>query len=88
MELSILAERDAVAQARLLNAAELLAQRFHLEEQLLPLKTCRAKDLRVEMMKQRAALADLLDALLEVTEVKLPLVDEDARKPASKARRS
>lgn len=75
MDVSSYAQRNAVAQNRLLAAVAVLSERFGLSEQSLDVQ---AKDPVIRAMIQRERIADMLDALVIATEPKPPTKKGDA----------
>jgi hypothetical protein len=65
MEISILAARDAIAQARIIAAAEALAKRYDLAQNVVAVPG-NVRDPKVRAMQQREQLADLLEAVVAV----------------------
>ena len=63
MHILILSKRDAQAQARLLRAAEALAEYFNLDPDLVTALKPQEKDIKVRGLKQREAAAALVEAL-------------------------
>ena len=63
MEIGIMAARDAMAQARIIAAAEALAARLSIENGVVAVPG-NVRDPRVRAMQQREQLADLLDAIV------------------------
>lgn len=78
---AIRAAREQVAQERLLAAAETLAGRFNLQAQHEALAAARTgiRDPLVAGLFQREAIADLLEALLNVTEPTAAVPPPDER---------
>jgi len=70
MKLSAMAARDAIAQKRLLAAAEALAGRMGLAAELVAALAVRARDRRVAAVLQREAVADLLEGIEAVAQAR------------------
>lgn len=82
MRTTIRAARDHSAQSRILAAATTLAERFGLSSELLQNIQVQRGDPAVRAMLEREAIADLLDTLVDVTEITiLPMVDPDLDDP-------
>lgn len=79
MDIRILAARRATASERLHAAAETLADRFGLTDQVHALRAARSKDRDVDALLRAEATADLLDALVTVTNPTESLPDESER---------
>lgn len=69
MRLAILAARDERAQMRMMAAAQVLAQRFGLDAQAADL-TVPKRDAQAAAVLQREKMAELLEQVVAVTEVK------------------
>lgn len=65
MQKAALAARDQVAQERIVKAAQALAEKFGLSEHLMSGLRIQERDRLVKAMKEREAVADLLEALAQ-----------------------
>ena len=63
MHTLILGKRNSIAQSRILNSSALLAQHFGIDAVLVSALTVQEKDAVVKAMKEREAVANLLDAI-------------------------
>lgn len=79
MNLGTLAARNQVALERMLAAAEVLADRFGLAEQLASLRDARNKNQDVAALFQREAIAELMEAMAKGTDPGQPLPDDTER---------
>lgn len=62
----ILAERNATAHNRLVKAAELLGERYGINDEVDVLISVRSKDKDIKALKEREALVAVLEALAQV----------------------
>jgi hypothetical protein len=83
MDISILAARNANAQARLIAAAERIGGALGLADQVEALKAARSREPEVDPMVKREAIADLLEAIarqvapaIEITADQPPVLDQ------------
>jgi hypothetical protein len=82
MRVTIRAARDQGAQIRILAAASTLAERFGLSQELLQNIQVQRGDPAVRAMLEREAIADLLETLVDVTEITvLPMTDPNIGDP-------
>ena len=63
MHTLILGKRNSIAQSRILNSSALLAQHFGIDAALVSALTVQEKDAVVKAMKEREAVANLLEAI-------------------------